>query len=64
MLDFAFNLYLKQMPDSSLESTRVFWRKKYWDATDKEAYDPRPWIEVLADRLELQIREQMKEETK
>jgi|GEM_PF-6378755 len=64
MLDVAFNLYLKQMPDSSLESTRVLWRKKFWHATDAEAYDPRPWVEVLADRLEPQIKEQMKEENK
>jgi hypothetical protein len=50
MLGSAFMLYLKQMPDSSLETTRVFWRKKYWNATDKEAYDPRPWKEVLSER--------------
>jgi hypothetical protein len=50
LLGFAFMSYLNQMPDSSLETTRVFWRKKYWNATDKEAYDPRPWKEVLSER--------------
>ena len=53
MLGFAFMLYLNQMPDSPLETTRVFWRKKYFNATDKEAYDPRPWAEVLSERAAL-----------
>jgi hypothetical protein len=39
------------MVDSPLLSTRVFWRKKFWGATDEEANDPRPFIEVLRDRI-------------
>jgi hypothetical protein len=41
-----------QMVDSSLESTRVFWRQKYFNATEAEARDPRPFAQVLAERAE------------
>lgn len=40
------------MTDSSLETTRVFWRTKYFDASTEEAHDPRPWAEVWAERKE------------
>jgi len=39
-----------QMVDSALPTTREFWRRKYFDATDAEASDPRPFAEVLAER--------------
>ena len=45
-----FLVLRKQMVDSRLATTRVFWRKKYYAATDKEASDPRPWCQVLAER--------------
>ena len=38
-----------QMIDSTLETTRVFWRKKFFGATDEQAKDPRPFAEVLAE---------------
>lgn len=41
---------LPQMVDSALATTREFWRKKYFDATDAEANDPRPFIDVLRER--------------
>ncbi|KFB10373.1 hypothetical protein EL18_01404 [Nitratireductor basaltis] len=50
MLAYAFMLNLVSHVDSRLESTRVFWRQKYFNATDEEARDPRPWAEVFAER--------------
>lgn len=38
-----------QLVDSTLESTRLFWRAKM-GATDQEARDPRPFCDVLAER--------------
>jgi hypothetical protein len=35
--------------DSEIESTRIFWRKKYFNVTDEQARDPRPFAEVLDD---------------
>lgn len=42
--------YASQLIDSDLETTRVFWRKKYFGATEAEASDPRPWAGVVAGR--------------
>lgn len=39
-----------QLVDSSLLTTREFWRKKFFGATDDEARDSRPFREVLAAR--------------
>ena len=39
-----------QLVDSSLLTTREFWRKKFFGATDDEARDPRPFREVVAAR--------------
>lgn len=50
MIMKEFEIMKNQLVDSELESTRVFWRKKYFDATDEEAADPRPFIEVLGER--------------
>lgn len=52
MLQYAFALHLASHIDSRLESTRVYWRKKFFNATDAEARDPRPFAEVLAERGE------------
>lgn len=37
-----------QLVDSSLATTREFWRSKFFAATPEEASDPRPFREVLA----------------
>jgi hypothetical protein len=50
MLEYAFMLQLLQLVDSSLESTRRFWRAKFFHATEAEQIDPRPLSEVLAER--------------
>lgn len=50
MLGLAFLIQLEQLVDSALPSTREFWRRKYFNATDQEASDPRPFIEVLKER--------------
>ena len=50
LFDSVFALQLKQMVDSSLETTRVFWRQKYFNATEAEAFDPRPFAVVLEGR--------------
>ena len=50
MLNLAFLIQLEQLVDSALPSTREFWRRKYFNATDQEATDPRPFIEVLKER--------------
>lgn len=39
-----------QMVDSQLETTRIFWRQKYFEATDEEARDPRPFVDILKER--------------
>jgi hypothetical protein len=39
-----------QMLDSSLETTRVYWRQTFFNATEAEAHDPRPFAEILAER--------------
>jgi len=39
-----------QMLDSSLETPRVYWRQKFFGATEAEAHDPRPFAEVVAER--------------
>jgi hypothetical protein len=41
-----FMFMLSQMVESSLETTRIFWRKKYFDASDDLASYPRPWAEL------------------
>lgn len=50
MLNLAFLLQLEQLVDSAIPSTREFWRHKYFNATDQEAKDPRPFVEVLKER--------------
>lgn len=50
MLDLAFLIQLEQLVDSALPSTREFWRRKYFNATDQEVADPRPFNEVLKER--------------
>lgn len=50
LLDLVLTLQLQQMVDSRLATTREFWRRKFYAATDAEATDPRPFAEVLADR--------------
>jgi len=46
LVGLSLSLFATQLPDSALETTRVFWRKKF-GATDDQAYDPRPWMEVI-----------------
>lgn len=50
MLQEHKNYMMYQMVDSKLASTRVFWRKKFFDMTDEEANDPRPFIQVLEEK--------------
>ncbi len=38
------------MVDSELETTRVFWRKRFYGASDEEAHDPRTFFDVVMDR--------------
>lgn len=38
-----------QLVDSTLETTRVFWRARA-GATEAEQLDPRPFLAVMADR--------------
>jgi hypothetical protein len=40
-----------QLVDSQVETTRAFWRRRYFGATDSEAADPRPFKDVLAGRM-------------
>jgi hypothetical protein len=47
MLNFAFSLQATQLVDSSLASTRRYWRKEIWGLTDAIADDPRPLREIL-----------------
>lgn len=46
----ALDFQLMQLPDSALLETRVFWRTKFFNATEAEANDPRPFAEVLKER--------------
>lgn len=39
-----------QLVDSTLATTREYWRATYFNATPQEASDPRPFAEVLAER--------------
>ena len=39
-----------QLVDSTILTTRVYWRVTYYGATDAEARDPRSWKVVLAER--------------
>jgi len=50
IFDASFGRMANQLVDSALPSTREYWRKKFFGATDIEAADPRPFIEVLASR--------------
>lgn len=40
----------EQLVDSTVLTTRVYWRKKFYAATDEEANDPRPFAVVLSER--------------
>jgi hypothetical protein len=51
MIRTALRLYLESMVDSSVPETRMFWRRKWFNATEQEAADPRPFAEVLDERL-------------
>ncbi len=52
VFELAFSLHLASHVDSELETTRVYWRKKFFNASDAEARDPRPFEEVLSKRIE------------
>lgn len=52
MFRLALQIQIATMVDSKLETTRVFWRKKFYNATDEQAYDPRPFLDVLSDKPE------------
>lgn len=39
-----------QMVDSHVETTRIYWRTKYFNCTHEEARDPRPFEQVLEER--------------
>lgn len=49
MLGLALEIHRTTQVDSSLESTRIFWRERY-GATPEQARDPRPFAEVLAEK--------------
>ncbi|WP_156459686.1 hypothetical protein [Brevundimonas sp. Root1279] len=49
LLESHVGLMANQLVDSSLETTRLYWRKKS-GATPLEAADPRPFAVVLAER--------------
>lgn len=49
-LELAAALQLGQMVDSSVATTRAFWRTKFFQASPAEAADPRPFAAVLQDR--------------
>lgn len=50
VLQGHFNRMTSQLVDSEIETTRVYWRKTYFGATDEEASDPRPFEEVMKAR--------------
>lgn len=43
-------LMTMQLVDSLVLSTRIYWRRKFFAATDAEANDPRPFRVVLSER--------------
>ena len=45
-----FSIMANQLVDSTIDTTRVYWRKRYYNATDAEANDPRKWEVVLGER--------------
>lgn len=45
-----FDFTKNQLIDSTILTTRIFWRTKYCGASEREASDPRPWAEVVAQR--------------
>lgn len=51
MIPGHFTRMADQLVDSALPSTREFWRTRYFNATPEEAADPRPFSEVLAERV-------------
>ena len=51
MIPLALALYQSQLVDSTLESTRVFWRARA-GASETQQLDPRPFAVVLADQKE------------
>ena len=53
LLVFIHQMQIVQMVDSTVPTTREFWRRTYFDATDDEARDPRPFAEVLESRAVL-----------
>lgn len=53
LLVFIHQMQIVQMVDSIIPTTRDFWRRTYFDATDDEARDPRPFAEVLESRSAL-----------
>lgn len=50
LLDLAFAIHLASHVDSALETTRIFWRTKFFGATPEEASDTRPWVEIEEQR--------------
>lgn len=42
-----FEFMRDQLVDSTVATTRVFWRTKYFNATLEQANDPRPWKNVV-----------------
>jgi hypothetical protein len=51
VIGYAFWLQATTLVDSQVPTTREFWRKKYFSATEDEAHDPRPFAEVLVARV-------------
>ncbi len=45
-----FEFMRDQLVDSTIMTTRVFWRTTYFGATPAEANDMRDWATVLAER--------------
>lgn len=50
MIGQHLTLMAYQLVDSPLATTCEFWRRKYFDASDVEAADPRPFVDVLKER--------------
>ena len=50
LMDWHLDRMARQLVDSSVASTRLFWRTKFFTATPQEAADPRPFAEVLSER--------------
>lgn len=51
LIQAAAALQQVQLVDSTLESTRVFWRARV-GATEAEQLDPRPFLAVIAARAQ------------